>query len=234
VRLGDGRHPHGRAWRELWGLVIDGFHFVWGSGDRGDSSGKQVTQSLGAAPLLPARSGAEAAAPAQVRKTPSWPRNWANFSLLQLYSHRHGWPNLHLSANLTPFSLQARRGASTALHQAVATASISKVQRLLTSSPATLNAGDKRCYKRPRSIHSCTALYVYLVILHRKCTGARDNNFTGSQGRRFHSTLSLAVIDCHSLGIYRLILLSLLSLSLKMTVSPLTIGILWRYECIGI
>ena len=24
---------------------------------------------------------------AQVKKTPRWPRSWANFSLLQLYSH---------------------------------------------------------------------------------------------------------------------------------------------------
>jgi hypothetical protein len=31
----------------------------------------------------------------QVRKTPSWPRSWANFSLLQLYSHRNAWANLH-------------------------------------------------------------------------------------------------------------------------------------------
>jgi hypothetical protein len=32
----------------------------------------------------------------EVRKTPSWPRIWANSSLLQLYSHRHVWANLHL------------------------------------------------------------------------------------------------------------------------------------------
>jgi hypothetical protein len=31
-----------------------------------------------------------------VRKMPSWPRSWANFSLLQLYSHRNAWANLHL------------------------------------------------------------------------------------------------------------------------------------------
>jgi hypothetical protein len=30
------------------------------------------------------------------RNTPSWPRSWANFSLLQLYSHRNAWANLHL------------------------------------------------------------------------------------------------------------------------------------------
>jgi hypothetical protein len=32
----------------------------------------------------------------KVRKAPSWPRSWANFSLLQLYSHRGAWANLHL------------------------------------------------------------------------------------------------------------------------------------------
>jgi hypothetical protein len=31
----------------------------------------------------------------KVRKTPSWPRSWANFSLLQLYSRRDSWANLH-------------------------------------------------------------------------------------------------------------------------------------------
>jgi hypothetical protein len=32
----------------------------------------------------------------KVRTTPSWPRSWANFSLLWLYSHRNAWANLHL------------------------------------------------------------------------------------------------------------------------------------------
>jgi ABC-type multidrug transport system fused ATPase/permease subunit len=41
-----------------------------------------------------------------------------------------------------------------------------------------------------------------------------------SPGRHCHSTLTLAVIDCHSLGIYTVILLPLLSCSAKMTVSP--------------
>jgi hypothetical protein len=38
-----------------------------------------------------------------------------------------------------------------------------------------------------------------------------------SHGRHGHSTLSLAAIDCHSLGIYTVILRSLLSFSVKMT-----------------
>jgi hypothetical protein len=32
----------------------------------------------------------------QVRKTPSWPRSWANFSVLWLYSHPNAWTNVHL------------------------------------------------------------------------------------------------------------------------------------------
>jgi hypothetical protein len=32
----------------------------------------------------------------QVRKTSSWPRNWANFSLLQLYSYRNAWAKSRL------------------------------------------------------------------------------------------------------------------------------------------
>jgi hypothetical protein len=39
-----------------------------------------------------------------------------------------------------------------------------------------------------------------------------------THGRHCHSTLSLTAIDCHSLGIYTVILLPLLSVSIKMTV----------------
>ena len=39
----------------------------------------------------------------QVRKTPSWPRSWANYSLLQLYSHRNAWANLHLMGQPNTF-----------------------------------------------------------------------------------------------------------------------------------
>jgi hypothetical protein len=40
---------------------------------------------------------------AQVRKSPSWPRSWANFSLLSLYPHRNAWSNLHLLGQPTTF-----------------------------------------------------------------------------------------------------------------------------------
>ena len=52
-----------------------------------------------------------AAGAGKVRKTPSWPRSWANFSLLQLYFHRNAWANLHLLGrpDTSHFSLQERQ-----------------------------------------------------------------------------------------------------------------------------
>jgi hypothetical protein len=40
----------------------------------------------------------------KVRKTPSWPRSWANFSLSQLCSHSNAWANLHLLGHPDTFS----------------------------------------------------------------------------------------------------------------------------------
>ena len=39
----------------------------------------------------------------KVRKTPIWPRSWANFSLLYLCSHRNAWANLRLLGQLNTF-----------------------------------------------------------------------------------------------------------------------------------
>jgi hypothetical protein len=41
-----------------------------------------------------------------VRKTPSWPRSWANSSRFSLYSHRNAWANLHILGQ--PNTLLAR------------------------------------------------------------------------------------------------------------------------------
>jgi hypothetical protein len=43
----------------------------------------------------------------QVRKTPSWPRSWANFSLLSLYSHGNARANLHLLGQPNSFLVLA-------------------------------------------------------------------------------------------------------------------------------
>jgi hypothetical protein len=52
----------------------------------------------------------------EVRKTPSWPRSWANFSLSLLYSHRNAWANLYILGQPKTFSrsLEAMTGFATA------------------------------------------------------------------------------------------------------------------------
>ena len=52
----------------------------------------------------------------QVRTMPSWPRSLANFSRLQLYSHRNTWANLHLLGQPDTFLAPERRGHGAALH----------------------------------------------------------------------------------------------------------------------
>jgi hypothetical protein len=55
-----------------------------------EAPGSALRSELSAMRLRESRSRAK------VRKLTSWPRSWANFSLLQLYSHRNAWANLHL------------------------------------------------------------------------------------------------------------------------------------------
>jgi hypothetical protein len=43
-----------------------------------------------------------------VRKTPIWPGNWSNFSVLQLYSHRNAWANLHILGQPNTFLARAQ------------------------------------------------------------------------------------------------------------------------------
>ena len=38
---------------------------------------------------------------------PGWPRSWANLRLLELYSHRNAWANLHLLGQPDAFVAQA-------------------------------------------------------------------------------------------------------------------------------
>ena len=45
-----------------------------------------------------------------VRKTPSWPRSRANFSMLQLYSRRNAWANWHLLGQPNTFLAKAAPG----------------------------------------------------------------------------------------------------------------------------
>ena len=61
-------------------------------------------------------------------------------------------------------------------------------------------------------------LGVWVSNVGLRCSISRQ--LVPSPGRYCHSTLSLTVIDCRSLGIHTVILRSLLSFSVKMTVSP--------------
>jgi hypothetical protein len=78
----------------------------------------------------------------QVRKTPSWPRSWANCSLLWLYSHRNAWANLHLLSQLNNF-LARGRGRSPGRRSACGTAR------------ATSTAAS-RCSPLPEGLVLCT------------------------------------------------------------------------------
>ena len=44
--------------------------------------------------LVPSEADMRLAPDPEVREAPSWPRSWANFSLLSLLSHRDAWANL--------------------------------------------------------------------------------------------------------------------------------------------
>jgi serine/threonine protein kinase len=65
---------------------------------------------------------AEAISLVHVRETPSWPRSWANSSLLQLYPHRNAQANPHILGRPNTFraadSTGAGSGRATRLHPA--------------------------------------------------------------------------------------------------------------------
>jgi hypothetical protein len=66
-----------------------------------------------AADLAQGQAAADAAEKAKqrpkVRKTPSRPRSWANFSLLYLYFHRNAWANLYILGQPDTFLAEAAR-----------------------------------------------------------------------------------------------------------------------------
>ena len=68
----------------------------------------KVIEAIERAEQLHAEAADLKAKEAQVRKTPSWPRSWANFSLFScIPTGRHG-PTCNFWANLTHFSLTDR------------------------------------------------------------------------------------------------------------------------------
>jgi hypothetical protein len=88
----------------------------------------------------------------QVRKTPSWPSNWASSSPLSLHSHRNAWAHLHLLGQ--PNTLLA-------VH-----CQWLKEQRM----PKERSPGYVS--------HSDITLYIPVVILYTHYTGRRQNDFT--------------------------------------------------------
>ena len=58
----------------------------------------------------------------KVKKTPSWPRSWANFSPLWLCSHWNAWASWHILGALTPFSLKIPTSAEPAAAESGASA----------------------------------------------------------------------------------------------------------------
>jgi hypothetical protein len=69
----------------------------------------------------------------KVRKMPSWPRSWANFSLLSLYSHRNAWASLHLLGQPNTFPARRRSRSGRRLSRRWSSASSGCCRRTSTS-----------------------------------------------------------------------------------------------------
>jgi hypothetical protein len=102
----------------------------------------------------------KACSPAQVRKTPSWPRSWANFSLLQLCSHSLGMhrPTCIVWANLTPFSAQFYY--SNLYSAAYGLSVLAPATKAITA--ALKNAGVGVGLSRIVALHHLLILFTYL------------------------------------------------------------------------
>ena len=93
---------------------------------------------------------ARARAQTQVRKTPSWPRSWANSSRLQLYSHMNAWANLHLLGQ--PNTILAARRWPRRRHRSGVRPSVHRprcLPRCLRHSPTA--AAARGCGQKVRS-----------------------------------------------------------------------------------
>jgi hypothetical protein len=78
-----------------------------------DQVAKKQPKAAGLGPARrPTSAGRASPGAARVRKPPSRPRCWPNFSLLQLCSHRNAWANLHLLGPPNTFLARAPRRAA--------------------------------------------------------------------------------------------------------------------------
>jgi hypothetical protein len=110
------------------------------------------------APPMTLRPRPPAAIHNQVRKTPSWPRSWASFSLLLLYSHGNAWASWRLLGQ-----------PNTCLAPAAGALRTLAVREVW--SPWSLAIGSKFIVMRPCIFHHS------LVIIHTKQAGRRQNGF---------------------------------------------------------
>jgi alpha-N-acetylglucosaminidase len=84
----------------LWNASSSFFNTSWIYGQ---------VQNFGGRPGIYGRLDSAAYDFPKVRKTPSWPRSWANSSLLYQYSHRNAWANLHFLGQPDIFLAQVTR-----------------------------------------------------------------------------------------------------------------------------
>ena len=164
----------------------------------------------------------KAAAMAQVRQTPCRPRSRPNFSLLQqlLYDpmttgmQQRTGQLAPVGPTLTPFSRQlgARRESE-----------------VWSAAFLACGAGAARAPSHYRVIRPLihfvpdSLTYSKTLFLKRQCNWTLGaGSFAGalSPGRHCHSTLALALIDWHCLGIHTVILLPLLPFSVGLRASP--------------
>jgi hypothetical protein len=103
--LGPTSEPRQVVWNQMVGGMADGTKY--GAWDAASAKERGVASGTMAGPMV---FWGEAAG-AQVRKTPSCPRNWANFSLLSLYSHGDAWANSHLLGQPNALLAIGRLGA---------------------------------------------------------------------------------------------------------------------------
>jgi hypothetical protein len=97
----------------------------------------------------------------KVRKTPSWPRSWANCSLLSLHSQRTAWANLYLLGQPNTF-LARRRSARASTRSPAASSAGARGRSARRAGPRGLAAPTPwslgpRLELRPRSAESSHA-----------------------------------------------------------------------------
>jgi hypothetical protein len=85
--------------------------------------------------------GGRGRADAEVRKTPSRPRSWANFSRFHLYPHRDAWANLDRLGRPNTARWLATSGAATSARTGSRGCTTSTISSARTARPSTGRSG---------------------------------------------------------------------------------------------